>query len=122
MNSIDLYYPKNNVYIRNSDKYKEIFTAITCDKKCLVNVYCYNKRIYPGIQLVLGSKNKDSTVYSELLSGLKEINNGEREYKIPEKVCYKIIKAINMKSCINRINISKYADFYEYLFFCEKML
>ena len=122
-NSLDLYYPKNNVCIRNSNTYKEIFTTITCDKKvCLMNVYCYNKRIYPGIQLVLGFKNKDSTIYSELLSALKEINNGEREYKIPEKVCHKIIKAIFMKSCINRINTSKYADFYEYLFFGEKML
>ena len=27
-----------------------------------------------------------------------------------------------MKSCISRINISKYADFYEYLLFAEKML
>ena len=33
MNSLDLYYPKNNIYIENSDKYKEIFTIITCDKK-----------------------------------------------------------------------------------------
>ena len=123
MNSLDLYYPKNNIYIENSDKYKEIFTIITCDKKlCLMDVYCYNKRISPGIQLVLGLKNKDSTIYSELLSALKEINNSEREYKIPEKVCHKIIKAINMKSCISRVNISKYADFYEYLFFAEKML
>ena len=71
---------------------------------------------------MLGLKNNDSTIYSELLSALKKINNSEREYKIPEKVCRKIIKAINMKSCINRINISKYADFYEYLFFVEKML
>ena len=27
-----------------------------------------------------------------------------------------------MKSCINRINISKYVDFYKYLFSCEKMM
>ena len=27
-----------------------------------------------------------------------------------------------MKSCINRINTSKYADFYQHLYFGEKML
>ena len=118
-----MYYPKNNIYIQSSDKYKEIFTAITHDKKlCLVNAYCYNKRAYPEIQLVLGLKNKDSIVYSELLSALKEINNGEREYKISEEVCNKIIKMIEIKSCVDRINISKYSDSHQYLPHSEKVM
>ena len=63
MNSIVLCYPKNNIYIKNSDKYKEIFTIATHDKKLyLVNTYCYNKRVYPGIRVVLGLKNKDIKV------------------------------------------------------------
>ena len=74
MNSLDLYYPKNNIYIENSDKYKEIFTIITCDKKlCLMDVYCYNKRISPGIQLVLGLKNKDSTIYPNYYQHLSKL-------------------------------------------------
>ena len=122
MNLLVLYYPKNNIYIQNRDKYKEIFTKITRDKKlCLVNVSCYNKRAYPGIQWVLELKNKDSIVYSELLSALKEINNGEGEYTISE-VCNKIIKMIDMKSCVNQINMSKYSDYHEYLSHSEKIM
>ena len=39
MNAIVWYYPKNNIYIQNDDKYKEIFTTFTHDKKLyLINV------------------------------------------------------------------------------------
>ena len=65
MNSIVLSYPKNNIYIKNSDKYKEIFTVATHDKKLyLVNTYCYNKKVYREIRVVLGLKNKDIKVLS----------------------------------------------------------
>ena len=52
------YFPKNNIYIESDDKYKEIFTTLTHDKKLyLVNAYCYNKRVYLAIQLILRLKN-----------------------------------------------------------------
>ena len=38
-----------------------------------------------------------------------------REYKISKAVCNKIINIINLKSCVNQINISKYSDYHEYL-------
>ena len=108
-NAIVSYYPQNNIYIQNDDKYKEVFTTFTHDKKLyLINAYCYNKRAYPGIQLALKLKNKDSIIYSALLSALKEINDGECKYIISKGVCNKIIKIINLKSCINQINICKY--------------
>ena len=51
MEDIVVYYPKNNIYIQNDDKYQEIFTTFTHDKKLyLINAYCYNKTAYPGIQ------------------------------------------------------------------------
>ena len=123
MNAIVFYCPKNNIYIESDDKYKEIFTTLTHDKKLyLVNAYCYNKRVYPGIQLILKLKNKDNIRYSELLSALKEINDGGYEYEMSKEVCNKIIKIIDMKSCINQINKSKYSDYHEYLFPSKKML
>ena len=39
-----------------------------------------------------------------------------------KEVCNKIIKIIDMKSCINQINKSKYSDYHEYLFPSKKML
>ena len=57
-----------------------------------------------------------------MLSALKEINDGEYEYKMSKEVCNKIIKIIDMKSCINQINKSKYPDYHEYLFSSKKML
>ena len=64
MEDIVMYYPKNNIYTQNDDKYKEIFPTLTHDKKLyLINAYCYNKTAYQGIQLGLKVKNKDSVVY-----------------------------------------------------------
>ena len=59
MEDIVVYYPKNNIYIQNDDKYKEIFTTFTHVKKLhLINEYCYNKTAYLGIQLALKVKIK----------------------------------------------------------------
>ena len=63
MNSVVLYYLKNNIYIQNNDKYREMFTTVTHDKKLyLISAYCYNKRAYPGIQSILNLKDKNSIV------------------------------------------------------------
>ena len=123
MEDIVVYYPKNNIYIQNDDKYKEIFTTFTHDKKLLlINEYCYNKTAYLGIQLAIKIKNKDSIVYSALLSALKEINDDKTEYIVSKEVCNKIVKMINLKSCINQINICKYSDYHEYLSCSEKIM
>ena len=123
MEDIVVYYPKNNIYIQNDDKYKEIFTTFTHDKKLyLINEYCYNKTAYLGIQLAKKVKNKDSIVYSALLSALKEINDDKNEYIVSKEVCNKIVKMINLKSCINQINICKYSDYHEYLSCSEKIM
>ena len=37
MEDIVVYYPKNNIYIQNDDKYKEIFTPFTHDQKIISN-------------------------------------------------------------------------------------
>ena len=104
MNSIVLYYPKNNIYIQHNEKYKDIFTTITHDKKLyLVNAYCYNKRAYPDIQLALKLKNKDCIIYSALLSALKKINDGEYEYIISKDVCHKIIETIGLNRVLIRL-------------------
>ena len=123
MHSMVLYYPKNSIYILDNNEFKEIYTTVTCDRKfCLVDTYSYNKRIYPGIQLALRLKNRDSIIYSELLSALKEINNGKREYIISKEVCDGIISVMNMKSFVDQFNISKYSDYYEYLSTYEKTM
>ena len=123
MEDIVVYYPKNNIYIQNDDKYKEILTTFTHDKKLhLINEYCYNKTAYLGIQLAIKIKNKDSIVYSALLSALKEINDDKTEYIVSKEVCNKIVKMINLKSCINQINICKYSDYHEYLSRREKIM
>ena len=88
----------------------------------MVDTYCYNKRIYPGIQLALRLKNRDSIIYSELLSALKEINNGKREYIISKEICDGIINVMNMKSFVDQFNISNYLDYYEYLRTYEKTM
>ena len=106
MEDIVVYYPKNSIYIQSDDEYREIFTILIHDKKLyLINAYCYKERAYPGIQLALKLKDKDSIICSALLSTLKEINDGEREYKISKEVCNKVINMIDLKSCINQINI-----------------
>ena len=104
LNSVVLYYPKNNIYIQHNEKYKDIFTTITHDKKLyLVNAYCYNKRAYPDIQLALKLKNKDCIIYSALLSALKKINDGEYEYIISKDVCHKIIETIGLNRVLIRL-------------------
>ena len=123
MNSVVLYYLKNNIYIQNNDKYREMFTTVTHDKKLyLISAYCYNKRAYPGIQSILNLKDKNSIVHSTLLSALEKFNDGERQYKIPKEVYNKIIRAIDMKSCINQISVGKYSDYHEYLSSYEKIM
>ena len=116
MNTIVLYYPKNSIYIQSDDEYKEIFTTLTHDKKLyLINAYCYKKKSLSALKLALKLKDKDSIIYSALLSALEEINDGKREYKISKEVCNKIIKMTDLKSRINQINICKYSDYHEYL-------
>ena len=123
MHSILLYYPKNSIYILDSNKFREIYTTVTCDKKLyLLNTYWYNKRVCPGIQLALVLKNKDNIIYSELLTALKEINNGKSKYEISKEVCDKIINMMNMKSYINQIDICKYLEYYKYLNAFEKTM
>ena len=118
-----LHYPKNNLYIQSDNEYGEIFTMLAHNKKLyLINAYCYKKRSYPGIQLILKLKEKDSIVYLALLSALEEFNDGVCEYKISREVCDKIISMINLKSCVNRINISKYSDYHEYLSRSERTM
>ena len=52
-----LHYPKNNLYIQSDNEYGEIFTMLAHNKKLyLINAYCYKKRSYPGIQLILKLK------------------------------------------------------------------
>ena len=42
MNSMVLYYPKNNIYIQRDNEYGEIFTMPAHNKKLyLINAYCY---------------------------------------------------------------------------------
>ena len=72
------------------------------------------------MQLALGLKNKDSITYSVLLSALKEINNGKRKYIISKKLCYEIIRAMNMKSCVDGIDICKYSDYHKYISHTEE--
>ena len=87
MNSIVLYYPKNNIYIQSGNEYGEIFTMLAHNKKLyLINAYCYKKRSYSGIQLILKLKEKASIEYLALLSALEELNDGVCEYKISTDV------------------------------------
>ena len=77
MNSMVFYYPKNNIYIQSDNEYGEIFTMLAHNKKLYwINAYCYKKRSYPGVQLTLKLKEKDSIVYLALLSALEEFNDG----------------------------------------------
>ena len=123
MEDIVVYYPKNSIYIQSDDEYREIFTILIHDKKLyLINAYCYKERTYPGIQLALKLKDKDSIICSALLSALQEVNDGEREYKISKEVCNKVINMIDLKSCINQINICKYSDYHEHLSRSEKIM
>ena len=80
------------------------------------------KRSFSGIQLILKLKEKDSIKYLALLSALEELNDGVCEYKISTEVCDKIISMINLKSCVNRINISKYSDYHEHLSRSERTM
>ena len=73
------------------------------------------KKSLSALKLALKLKDKDSIIYSALLSALEEINDGKREYKISKEVCNKIIKMTDLKSYINQINICKYSDYHEYL-------
>ena len=44
MNSMVLYYPKNNIYKQSDKEYREIFTMLVHNKKLyLKNAYCYKK-------------------------------------------------------------------------------
>ena len=44
MNSMVLYYPKNNIYIQSDTEYGEIFTVLAHNKKlCSIDAYCYKK-------------------------------------------------------------------------------
>ena len=88
----------------------------------MLNTYWYNKWVCPGIQLALVLKNKDNIIYSELLTALKEINNGKSKYEISKEVCDKIINMMNMKSYINQIDICKYLEYYKYLNAFEKTM
>lgn len=116
MNSMVLYCPKNNIYILGDNEYREIFTTLASNRKLhSINEYCYKKREYPRIQLILNLQEKDNIVYTTLSSALKELNDGVCEYKISKAVCNKVINIINLKSCVNQINISKYSDYHEYL-------
>ena len=118
-----LHYPKNNLYIQSDNEYGEIFTMLAHNKKLyLINAYCYKKRSYPGIQLILKLKEKDSIEYLALLSALEELNDGVCEYKISTEVCDKIISMINLKSCVSQINISKYSDYHKYLSRSERTM
>ena len=72
------------------------------------------------MQLALGLKNKDSFIYSVLLSALKEINDGKRKYIIPKKIYYEIIRAMNTKSCVDAIDICKYSNYHKYISHTEE--
>ena len=80
------------------------------------------KRSFSGIQLILKLKEKDSIKYLASLSALEELNDGVCEYKISTELCDEIISMINLKSCVNRINISKYSDYHKYLSRSERTM
>ena len=72
--------------------------------------------------MILKLKEKHSIVYLALLSAIEAVNDGVCEYKISKEVCDKIISMINLKSCVNRINISRYSDYHEYLSRSERTM
>ena len=68
MNSMALYYPQNNIYILGNNEYREIFTTFANNRKLhSINEYCYKKREYLRIQLILNLQEKDNIVYTMMM-------------------------------------------------------